>query len=221
MQSFDALWALAAERAGGAAALEARLPSPTPPERLERTSDARWLSTLSRFVFSAGFNWGVVADKWPGFEAAFRGFNPAACAHMDDEALEAAAKAGGIGHMAKARAIRQNALLLQELAAERGTASAALAHWPCADFAGLLALLKRRGGRLGGTTASYALRAMGRDGYILSADVVRALTREDVVTKAPTSARDMAAVQAAFNAWADQSGRPLMAISRVLAGTVP
>jgi 3-methyladenine DNA glycosylase Tag len=61
------------------------------------------------------------------------------------------------------------------------------------------------------------MRFMGKDSFVLSGDVVKALIREGVVTKEPTSAKDLKAVQAAFNAWAAESGRPLTQISQVLA----
>ncbi len=38
-----------------------------------------------------------------------------------------------------------------------------------------------------------------------------------MLEKPPSSRRDFQAVQAAFNAWSEQSGRDLTAISRVLA----
>ena len=61
---------------------------------------------------------------------------------------------------------------------------------------------------------------MGRDSFILSRDVGAALVREGVVDKPPSSKRDMAAVQAAFNAWMAESGRGLTQISRTLAMSV-
>lgn len=220
MRDFDELFAMAAARKGGAAAFEATLPVPRPRDDLAGVPDDRWLSRLCQHVFAAGFNWRVVEDKWPAFEEAFHGFEPARCAAMDDEALERAAKAGGIGHMAKARAIRDNAVFLRDLAAGHGSAARAIADWPETDQVGLLELMKKRGGRLGGTTAQYALRAMGKDGFVLSTDVGRALVREGVVGKAPSSKRDLAAVQAAFDGWVAQSGRPYMQVSRVLACSI-
>ncbi|GMG83016.1 DNA-3-methyladenine glycosylase I [Paralimibaculum aggregatum] len=217
MRSFDEIFAMAAERHGGPAALEALLPVPVAPGELSRLPDDRWLSAFSFHVFTAGFSWKVVEAKWPGFETAFDGFDPGACSMMDDEALEAAARTGGIGHMGKARAIRDNALMLRALAAEHGSAGAAFAAWPGSDFAGLLLFLKARGARLGGNTGAYALRGLGKDGFVLSRDVTAALVREGVVAKAPGSKSAMAAVQRAFDAWAGESGRPLMQISRVLA----
>ena len=117
----------------------------------------------------------------------------------------------------KLRAVQQNAVLITELAAEHGSATAMIAGWPAEDYAGLIELLAKRGSRLGGTTGQYALRFGGRDGYILSRDVTARLIAEGVIDKPPTSKKAMAAVQAAFNAWAAQSGRSLTEISRILA----
>jgi 3-methyladenine DNA glycosylase Tag len=80
--------------------------------------------------------------------------------------------------------------------------------------------LKKNASRLGGATAQYFLRFEGWDAFILSGDVVKALIREGVVSKAPTAKKDMAAVQAAFNTWRDESGRPVREISRILALSV-
>ncbi|MNN83431.1 hypothetical protein D3C81_2004670 [compost metagenome] len=50
--------------------------------------------------------------------------------------------------------------------------------------------------------------------------MVAALKAQGIVDKAPTSQRDLAAVQAAFNQWREQSGRPLCQLSMMLAFTV-
>ncbi len=73
---------------------------------------------------------------------------------------------------------------------------------------------------MGPAGAMYFLRFNGWDAFILSADVVKALIREKVVTKAPTSKADMQAVQAAFNAWTDESGLPQRDVSRLLSFSV-
>ena len=49
---------------------------------------------------------------------------------------------------------------------------------------------------------------------------VARLIAEGVVDKAPGSKASMKAMQAAFNTWAEQSGRPLREISRVLAMSI-
>ena len=72
MTSFDQIWALAAARKGGDAALETLLEgyrSKTPDE-IAATPDDRILASMARQAFQAGFSWKVIETKWPGFEAA-------------------------------------------------------------------------------------------------------------------------------------------------------
>ena len=61
---------------------------------------------------------------------------------------------------------------------------------------------------------------MGKDSFVLGGDVVKALIKWGAVEKNPTSKRDLAAAQAAFNAWAEESGKPMAHISRTLALSV-
>ena len=81
-------------------------------------------------------------------------------------------------------------------------------------------VLKKRGSRLGGTTAQYLLRLIGKDAFVLSRDVTAALIAASVIDKPPTSAKARRAVQDAFNGWMSESGRPLVQISRTLALSV-
>ena len=55
----------------------------------------------------------------------------------------------------------------------------------------------------------------------ISKDVVRALNRAGVVDGNPTSKTDLKAVQGAFNAWHEESGKPYTHMSRILALSVP
>ncbi|WP_420562836.1 DNA-3-methyladenine glycosylase I [Thalassobaculum sp.] len=216
--SFADLHARAAARKGGDAALEALLTNPKPAAELAAIPDDRWLSDMTRRIFQSGFNWKVIDSKWDGFEAAFWGFDVGRCALMSDEDLDALVSDSRIvRNGAKIRSVRENAAFLQDLAAEYGSAAKCFVEWPAEDYAGLLDMLKKRGSRLGGRVGAITMRFMGRDGYVLSEDVVKALIREGVVDKEPSSRKDMAAVQAAFNAWAAESERPLSHISRVLA----
>jgi 3-methyladenine DNA glycosylase Tag len=220
-RSFDALFALAAARKGGADAFEQTLPAPKTPAELAAIPGHRWLAAMTRAVFQAGFSWKVIASKWPGFEKAFWAFAPGRCALMSDDDLDTLLKDKSIvRNGAKIRSVAENATFLCELAAEHGSAANAFANWPAEDYAGLLTLLKKRASRLGGTSGQYFLRAMGVDGFVLSRDVVRALIREGVVEKEPTSQRDLARVQEAFNHWRGESGRPLTHISRTLACSI-
>ena len=80
-------------------------------------------------------------------------------------------------------------------------------------------MLKKRGSRLGGTTAQYVLRVLAKDSFVLSTDVTARLIAEGTIDRPATSKPAMAAVQAAFNDWSDQSGRSLNK-NRVLAMSV-
>lgn len=221
LRSFDALFALAAARKGGPGAFEQTLPTPKAPAELAAIPDDRWLAAMTRAVFQAGFSWKVVESKWPGFEDAFWAFAPGRCSLMSDDDLDTLLKDKRIvRNGAKIRSVAENATFLRELAAGHGTAANALANWPAEDYAGLLTLLKKRASRLGDTSAQYFLRSMGVDSFVLSRDVVRALIREGVVEKEPTSRRDLALVQQAFNHWRGESGRPMTQISRVLACSI-
>ncbi|MDJ0947788.1 MAG: DNA-3-methyladenine glycosylase I [Alphaproteobacteria bacterium] len=221
MQSFDAIFQRAAERKGGAEAVEDLLPKPKSAAALRKLSDDRYLAGMTRCVFQAGFSWKVIEAKWPGFEAAFEGFNPGRCSLMSDDDLDRLVRDTRIiRHAKKILSVRDNAVLLCDLAREHGSAAKAFADWPAEDYVGLLELLKKRGSRLGGSTAQYFLRQIGKESFVLSKDVVAALTREGVVDKDPKSKRDLDAVQAAFNAWRAESGRSLSEISRVLALSV-
>jgi len=221
MIKFNKLYEHAAQRKGGEEALDALLITPLSAGTLAGIADDRWLSTLSRCVFQAGFNWKVVDKKWPDFEEVFGGFNTRRWMYMSDDDFERLMKDRRIIRNAtKILSIRDNATLLYDLAQAHGSAAAFFSEWPAEDYVELLLLLKKRGSRLGGRSAQYFLRFMGKDAFILSRDVVAALIREGVVSGEPTSQRDLRAVQQAFNQWCQQSGRSLTHVSQVLAYTV-
>ncbi len=218
MGPFEDIYARAAERKGGAAALDKLLTKPKTAAELEATPDHRYLAGMTKCVFNAGFSWKVVEQKWDGFEQAFFGFAPRRVVALNDEDLDALLHNPQIvRHGQKIRATRDNARFVLDLAEEHGSAGNFFATWPSDDIVGLWALLKKRGSRLGGATGQYFLRFAGIDTPIMSRDVVAALIGEGVVDKNPTSQRDLKTVQAAFNAWRAESGRSLNEISRVLA----
>jgi 3-methyladenine DNA glycosylase Tag len=61
---------------------------------------------------------------------------------------------------------------------------------------------------------------VGKDTFVPSYDVVAALNAQQIIDKVPTSLRDLATVQDAFNQWHAESGRPMCQISMMLAFTV-
>ena len=223
MRSYDEIFAIAADRHGGPDALEAAIArwTPKPAAELAATPDDRWLSSMSQRVFSAGFNWQVIENKWPGFEEAFHGFDVRWCAMMSDEDFDVLLKDKRIVRNArKIDSVRKNAQFLLELAAEHGGLGKLIAGWPDADYAELLEVLGKRAAGMGGGTAMMFLRFMGKPSFITSASVTAALIREGVIDKPPSAKRDYKAIQAAFNDWARESGRDLTAISRTLAMSI-
>jgi len=217
MHHFDDIFDMAANRHGGCDALESKLSKPKSPAELAALPEDRWLSIITKTVFQAGFNWKVIENKWEGFETAFDGFDVGRCAFMDDEKFDALLQDTRIvRNGTKIATVRDNAALLLELRDEGG-AGKVLGGWPSTDYIGLLAMLGKRGSRLGGASAQYAMRFAGRDSFILSQDVTARLIAAEVIDKPATSKKAMTAVQGAFNTWMDQSGRSLTEISRVLA----
>ena len=220
MRAFADIYAAAAERKGGKAELETQIAEWPPKSRAELAAipDDRWLAEMTRGVFRAGFNWRVIDAKWTGFEAAFHGFDPPINAAMSEDEFDAHLKDTRIIRNAqKVASVRANAQFLVDLAREHGSAARFFADWPDSDFAGLLELMKKRAARCHGETAMRYFRGMGKPAYITTRDVSAALIDAGVIGKPPSSRKDFQAVQDAFNAWSQQSGRDLNAISRVLA----
>jgi 3-methyladenine DNA glycosylase Tag len=216
MRHIDEIYAISAARKGEAAMKDMLSPAKTKAVLAEIPED-RWLAQLTKCVFQAGFNWKVIEAKWDGFETAFRDFDVSACAFMDDEWFDSLlSNKAVVRNGTKIATVRDNAVFLMNLR-DQGGAAAVIGDWPSTDFIGLLDMMKTQGSRLGGTTAQYTLRFMGRDAWIMSADVVARLIDEGVIDKPPTSKTAQRAVQAAFNEWMDQSDYGLTQISRILA----
>ncbi|PSL19641.1 DNA-3-methyladenine glycosylase I [Shimia abyssi] len=220
MRSFDDIFDIAAERKGGADALNASLASPLAPAELAKIPEDRWLAQLTKCVFQAGFNWKVVENKWDGFETAFHSFDIDRCAFLHDEDMDRLMSDTAIVRNGpKIRTVIDNAHYLQSLR-DQGGAGSVLGGWPSTDYVGLLDSMKKNGARIGGNTGQYAMRFMGRDSFIISRDVVARLIAEGVIDKQPTSKGAMKNVQSAFNTWMEQSGRGLTQISQVLSKSV-
>lgn len=221
MRTFEDILDIAADRKGGRSAVLEGNPAPKSADDLAAIPDSLWLAQMARGIFQAGISWQVVANKWPGTEEAFHGFDVGRVALMSEDWFDELLDDTRIVRSPpKVRAIQENAVFIQEVAAEAGSFGRKIGDWPGSDFAGLLAWLQKEGSRLGGSTGAYMLRAMGKDGYMLSASVTARLIAEGVIDKEPTSKSAMAAVQAAFDTWQQQSGETLTTISRVLAQSV-
>ena len=218
--NFDELLHTAILHKGSQAAVEAELPVPKTAAELAAHDDAYYLSNMMRRIFRAGLKHSVIDAKWPNFEAALDHFSPVACAYMSDEKLdELMANRDLIRHLGKMKAIRVNAAMVLHLAREQGSVGQFLADWPCDDIIALWAKLKKEGAQLGGMSGARFLRLVGKDTFLLTDDVVAVLKGQGVVTKTPTSKKDLAAVQAVFNEWQEQSGLPYCQVSRIASMT--
>jgi 3-methyladenine DNA glycosylase Tag len=176
---------------------------------------------MSQAIFSSGFSWTVVEQKWPGFEKAFHRFNPRRVAlYSDDDLARLVSDKSVIRNGAKLRSVIENARFVLETAKEHGSFGKFLKQWPTTDQVGLMEHFKKHGSRLGGATAMYFLRFNGWDSFILSRDVTRALIREEVIDKPATSKKALRAVQEAFNTWTKESRRPQREVSRILSWSV-
>ena len=122
--------------------------------------------------------------------------------------------------MGKLKSVPRNAQMILDIAHEHGSFGAFIADWPVTDIVGLWKYLAKHGNQLGGLSAPRFLRMVGKDTFVPSDDVVAALNAQKLVDKAPTSLRDLAIVQNAFNQWHAESGRPLCQLSQMLAFTV-
>lgn len=220
MKSFAEIFERAAERKGGEDALIPLLPTGILDDKALMTiSNDRYLSAMTEGIFKAGFVWKVVESKWPGFEAAFWGFDISKCAYMTpEEQDEIASNTAIIRNLSKIKTVPLNAqMIIQEAQKHDGSFGAFIASWPAEDYIGLLAYLKKHGARLGGNTGPYFLRQMGKDGFILGRDGVAALIDANVIEKPPTSKSAMQKVQAAFNQWQAETDYNFAQLSRILA----
>ena len=216
MEHFDQIYARACQRKGGEAAVEALLGGARPDLKLAKMPNDRMLSAMTMRVFQAGFAWRVIEQKWDGFETAFHQFNVTRCQAIDDAEIERLMQDTRIvRNRQKIVTVPRNAQFVADIAAEHGSFARWLVAWPDDDLIGLWKVLQKRGARLGGMTGPIVLRTVGRDTFMLTGDTVALLVANDVVSKQPTSQRDLQAAQAAFLTWQQQSGRSLGEVSRI------
>ena len=224
MKAFDKIYQRALERKGGESNLAEFLPAGIlKSSQLKKIGDDRYLSEITKAVFKAGFVWKVIDNKWPNFEKAFWKFNVRRCCAMGPDDIDSLCiDASIVRNAKKIVAVQRNATFVADIAYEYGSFGEMMATWPEADFIGLMNRLYKGCDRLGIQSAQYLCRFVGRDGFVLSNDVVAALIDADVLDrsasgKAPSGKAAQAKIQAAFNQWRDESGRSLAEISRILA----
>jgi 3-methyladenine DNA glycosylase Tag len=218
VSSFEAYWQQALSFHHDERSIKGWFPSVNSENTLTHTSDSEYLSHISRRVFRAGMKHSLIDQRWPAFEEAFWGFNPEACQLIDDARFEVLMQNKAlIRHWGKMKTIPINAQMVADVSREHGGFGKFLAQWPGDDIVGLWTFLKMRGSHLGGDGGARFLRMVGKDTFVLSDDVVRVLINEGLVSKKPTSQKDLQATQQFFNALQAESQLPLSAISMVLA----
>lgn len=221
MTGFGVIEQHAIDRLGGADALQARMPTPKSAAELRADPDDRYLSLMALRVFSAGLKHSMVHNKWPAFEEVFHGFAPTRVRAMHEEDLEALMQDTRIiRHWGKLRSVPANAAAMCAIAEEAGSFGAWLADWPGEDIVGLWHELAKRFTQLGGNSGPVFLRMAGKDTFVPTPAVLKALNHWGLYDGTGKGKRDQRRLQEAFNALAAETGRPLCQISMTLAASV-
>lgn len=217
-ESFDTIYARACERKGGPGRVDALLPDTLAPGQVADIPDDRILAAFTKKVFQSGFVWRVIEKKWPDFETVFFGFDIDKVLLMPDEMLEQkAADKRIVRNYKKVMTVRDNAIMIKDVAREHGSFAAFAAGFQGGDIVQLWQFLKKRGARLGGNTGPYALRALGIDTFLLSQDVEDYFRKQDLIHGGLQTKRSLDTIARQFDHWQQQSGRPLAQLSMILA----
>jgi DNA-3-methyladenine glycosylase I len=122
------------------------------PPQVKPDGDAGYLEQMTKAIFQAGFNWRVIRDKWPHFQAAFDGFDVATVAGYGDPDVERLVSDEGIvRNRRKIEATIQNARVMWELSREHGTFYGYLRSLDGLDYAGRRKVLTKQFRNLGPT----------------------------------------------------------------------
>ena len=222
MKKFKYIQEAATKRKGGEKQLARLLTKPASVKHLAAVEDHRYLAQMTRCVFNAGFHWRVISAKWDGFEEAFHGFDLGQLLTKSPEEWEAYIEDTRIiRNWQKIQTVFHNAAMVDDIGAEHGSFANFFANWPSSDQIGLMKYLHKNGSRLGGKTAQWFIRFAGKDGFMLTGDVITALIANGVETNdKATSQRDLKNIQQAFNEWHEQSGLPYSHLSKILSYSV-
>ncbi len=217
--SFATIYERACQHKGGEEKLAKLLPSPLSQTELMKVSEDRFLALMSKSILQAGFNWQVIERKWGEIEAAYFAFNIDTLLMLSDEQWEAYTDDRRvIRNWQKIKAVKENALFIHDCRSQYQGIASLIAKWPCEDQRSLLELLNKSGSRLGGQTAQWFLRRIGKDCFVLSGDVVTTLRGTGLELKPkPSSKRELLLIQDTFNAWHQETGRCMTHLSKIAA----
>ena len=208
-----------AEKRKGSAALKKLLPIVSSKKKLEALGNDRYLAAMTKVINQAGFSWKVIENKWSEFEEAFFKFDPNKLGLLSPEQWEAyCSDRRVVRNWQKIKALKENIFFVQEVVRKYGSFGKFMAEWPSTDQIGLMEYLKKHGNRLGGNSAMYFLRRVGKDGFVLSRDVVITLKSTGLdIGERPSTKRDLKKVQDQFNAWHEETKLPFSHLSRIAA----
>ncbi len=219
LAAFKKLYQLAAQRKGGEQALAELLGQPANDKAVANLSDDRILAAFTKKIFQSGFVWRVVENKWPNFETLFFHFTIEKILMMSEEMLEKkASDARIIRNYTKVKTIKANAqMIFDHQVTTKQNFAQFIADWPNENIIDLWAYLKKHGQRLGGNTGPYALRALGKDTFILSSDVEAYFRGHNIIDGGLHSKKNLTTIQHYFNEWQQQTGYSLAQLSRLIA----
>ena len=222
MSGFEDIRLRAEARKGGARALKAMLPTVATKKQLIELGDDRYLAMMTKSINQAGFSWKVIENKWPSFEEAFLGFDPRKLSYLSPEQWEAfTSDKRVVRNWQKIKALQDNVFFVQDESRRSGGFGQFIADWPVEDQIGLMAYLKKHGSRLGGQSALWFLRRVGKDCFIPARDVAVLLRSIGLdIAENPTSKRDLSKIQAQFNEWHAETGLPYSHLSRIAACSI-
>lgn len=190
-------------------------------DELCQLGDHNYLSIMSRRIFRAGLKHSMVDGKWPAFEEVFHGFDIDRVRMLSDDDLEGFMKEKRIiRHWGKIKAVRANAQAIYELSHEAQGIGGYLADWSGEQIVRLWDDLKKRFTQLGGHSGPYFLRMVGKDTFLLTKFVIRALQKWGVIKDEPKGKKANLEMQTIFNHWSEECGRPLCQLSMILALSV-
>ncbi len=216
--SYDELYQRACERKGSEAEVEALLPSRASKQQLKNLGSDRYLAEFTRKVFQSGFVWRIVNNKWSNFEEVFWNFDIERLLMMPEDMLERKASDPGIiRNYSKVKTVLQNAVMISDTERREDCRFGEfIASRPEDDVISLWIYLKKHGSRLGGNTGPYALRTLGVDTFLMTADVENFLRNHNIVDSGTHSLRALKAAQGYFNELREESGRSLSELSRLV-----
>ena len=131
-----------------------------PPKQITPTKLADYLEHLTKPVFEGGINWKIIENKWPGFQAAFQGFDPETVATLTPDDLDAlSADTRIVRNRRKIEATVHNAQTMLAIEQEFGSFQKYLKSQ--GEFWDLVKDMKKRFKHVGDFGAFYFLYVVG------------------------------------------------------------